>query len=911
VAKQDITRVEHLNQALRAISNLHRLFFREKDPERLIEQACEILVEARRYRAVWIALDGQGGQPSLVAQAGWGEAFEPFGERLRKGRLPPCRSKARAAEKGIAVLYPRQTCRECPLREAYGHDVAGVAPLRHGDRDFGAIGLCLAPGPEIDDEEKSLLLEVAGCIAFALWSIETETGRRQIDEQFELSFENPNIGKSLTAPDGRLARINRAFCDLLGYSREEMEAMNFADVTHADDQAKSRECVRCLLDGERSSYRMEKRYVRKDGQSVWAEVSTVLMRDEDGSPKFFITHVLDMSERKRAEEALRESEQRFRILFEQAADSILLLEITPEGVPIIRDANGAAIRILGYKRDELMGRPISFIDAAPDASKLMSERRRNILSSAGTMFEARHCCKDGGVRDFECSVTEMQIGTKTFAISVERDITERKRLEAEHKKLEEQLRVSQKMEAVGSLAGGIAHDFNNLLSVILSYTFFAAEGLPDDDPRGDDLKEVKLAAERAVALTRQLLAFSRKQMLQPVPLNLNRIAEGVEKMLRRILGEDIDFLQSLSPDLGVDRADPGQMEQVLMNLAVNARDAMSAGGKLTIETSNIEIDEEYAARHVDARPGPYVMLAITDTGGGMDEETKARLFEPFFTTKEKGKGTGLGLSTVYGIVKQSGGNIWVYSELGQGTVFKIYLPRELDATAEAVKVMSTPKACIGTETILLVEDEEALRKVAKRALDAVGYKVLIAADGDEALLVSEQYAGDIHLLLTDVVMPGMSGRALAQELLKTRPDLKVLYMSGYTDNAIVHHGVLDAGTHFMGKPFTAADLTQKVREVLDGGVDPGARYERTVETDVETKDRPLERDALRALPKEVLDKLRKAVVAARYDEIIELTEIIRQENPDVATGLSRMADQFDYNGMRNLLGRREEEPSDG
>jgi len=290
-------------------------------------------------------------------------------------------------------------------------------------------------------------------------------------------------------------------------------------------------------------------------------------------------------------------------------------------------------------------------------------------------------------------------------------------------------------------------------------------------------------------------------------------------MLQRILGEDIDFVQVLAPDLGLAMADPGQIEQVLMNLVVNARDAMPEGGKLTIETCNVEIDEEYAARHVAVTPGSYVQVAVTDTGGGMDKQTKARIFEPFFTTKEKGKGTGLGLSTVYGIVKQSGGNIWVYSEPGKGTTFKIYLPRDFSSrTPTYTKLPAVLSRIMGTETILVVEDEEALRKVAKRSLEAAGYKVLIAADGDDALLKGTQHAGDIHLLLTDVVMPRMSGRVLAQELSKTRPTLKVVYMSGYTDNAIVHHGVLDAGTQFLAKPFTSADLTSKVREVLDGGI---------------------------------------------------------------------------------------------
>jgi CheY-like chemotaxis protein len=336
---------------------------------------------------------------------------------------------------------------------------------------------------------------------------------------------------------------------------------------------------------------------------------------------------------------------------------------------------------------------------------------------------------------------------------------------------------------------------------------------------------------------------------------------------------------------------------------------MPEGGKLTIETSNVEIDEEYAARHVAVTPGSYVQIAVTDTGSGMDEQTRARIFEPFFTTKPKGKGTGLGLSTVYGIVKQSGGNVWVYSELGQGTTFKVYLPRELSATtATAIKPSAIPRRVTGTETILVVEDEEALRKVAKRSLEAAGYRVLTAAAGDDALLVSAQHAGDIQLLLTDVVMPRMSGRVLAQELAKTRPTLKIVYMSGYTDNAIVHHGVLDAGTHFLAKPFTSAALTEKVREVLDEGTTRVAgEREPAAKDDAEVKKQPLDKDALRGLPEELLGKLRRAVTAARYDEIALLIETIRLTEPEVAAGLRRMADLFDYDGLRALLGPGKEE----
>lgn len=399
---------------------------------------------------------------------------------------------------------------------------------------------------------------------------------------------------------------------------------------------------------------------------------------------------------------------------------------------------------------------------------------------------------------------------------LEAELSERGRAEKERVSLEEQLRASQKMEAIGSLAGGIAHDFNNLLSVILSYADFALTDLPADHPTHHDLLQVQKAATRAAALTRQLLAFSRKQVLQPIMLDVNQVVTGLEKMLRRILGEDIDFVQVLAPDLGLTLADPGQIEQVLMNLIVNARDAMAKGGKLTIETSNVEVNAELAAKHLAVEPGPFVQLSVSDTGCGMDEQTRSRIFEPFFTTKEKDRGTGLGLSTVYGIIRQSGGNIWVYSEVGGGTTFKIFLPRDISvSTATPIKPSLAPVRTRGTETILVAEDEVALNSIVRRALESAGYKVIAATNGEEALRVSSQYPGEIHLLLTDVVMPKLNGKTLAEQIITRRPLLRIVFMSGYTDEAIVHHGVLNAGVHFLVKPFTAGDLTRKVREVLD------------------------------------------------------------------------------------------------
>jgi PAS domain S-box-containing protein len=508
------------------------------------------------------------------------------------------------------------------------------------------------------------------------------------------------------------------------------------------------------------------------------------------------------------QENLRQSELNFRSLVTNAPYGICRCDSTGKTL----DVNPAFLAMLGYSSSEqLIGRHIYDLYADTEQWFNLADSLRASVPFKGVAADWKR--KDGTttvVRVSGRSVSNGREGGVVFELFAE-DVTERRALE-------QQLRQAQKMEAVGRLAGGIAHDFNNLLMVISGYTEFLLERLGSAPDLRAPAQEIASAAERASSLTRQLLAFSRKQMLAPKIVNLNDVVTENIKMLTRMIGEDIDLVMVPGPNLWAVRADSGQIEQVIMNLAVNARDAMPSGGKLTIEITNVTLDDSYARVHAPLQPGDYVMVAISDTGAGMDTETQSHIFEPFFTTKGP-KGTGLGLSTVYGIIKQSGGYIWVYSEVGRGTTFKIYLPRVASMgqalTAPVASTVQHHNVEPGTETVLLVEDEANLRYLARQYLEKQGYKVIEAADGAVAMQIAVAHEGIIHLLLTDVIMPGMNGRELAQRISEIRPNVKILYMSGYTENVVGHNGMLDAGVRLLQKPFNLRDLKSKVREVLD------------------------------------------------------------------------------------------------
>jgi PAS domain S-box-containing protein len=610
---------------------------------------------------------------------------------------------------------------------------------------------------------------------------------------------NPII---ISRRDGTIVWVNKAFEELSGYTREEALGQS-TRLLKAGQQSPSfyKNMWETILSGQR--WRGELVNRRKDGTVYEEEMTITPVKNGAGDVTHFIAIKLDIAERKRAEE-------RICRLAQAVENSTELIAIAnPDGR--ISFANHALLQATGYKDTEIIGEFFGkTLISHNNPPALDEEIRVRTLLEGGWRGECLGRRKDDS--DFPVFLSTGQIkdnrGLVIGIFGIGQDITDRKRLE-------EQLLVSQKMEAVGRLAGGVAHDFNNLLGVIVGYSDLVLDAFPSEDPRHQQLEQIKKAGLRATSLTRQLLTFSRKQVCQPVVLDINALVTDFNKMLRRMVGEDIEFTNALHQGLGQVKVDPGQIEQVIMNLVVNSRDAMPNGGKLIIETANVDLDEDYCLLHPSVQPGRYVMLAVSDSGSGMDAKTQARIFEPFFTTKEEGKGTGLGLAIVYGVVKQSEGHIWVYSELGKGTTFKIYFPRIDEPAQSAATDRGEAGSLRGFETILLAEDSTLLRVLTCALLENNGYEVIAAENGIEAVKLAERCDRPIHLLLTDVVMPGMNGRELADRLAVKRPDMKVLYMSGYTNDAIVHHGVLDPKLSFLQKPFSQKALTHKLREVLD------------------------------------------------------------------------------------------------
>ncbi|MGE0354492.1 MAG: PAS domain S-box protein [Gemmatimonadales bacterium] len=622
----------------------------------------------------------------------------------------------------------------------------------------------------------------------------------KLERRYREIFELAPVGIYQSRQDGSFITVNAAFAGILGYdSTDEVLGLNMGRDVYLHPEERLALIEKHREEGSVADLELEVR--RKDGTPAWIQLNARVIEDPDGRLLYYEGFVRDIDARKRAEQALRESEQQFRALFEHGMEPMLIIDDDHR----ILDLNVPAAELFGVAPAEAVGHRFEEFIAPGESREIPGLWRR--LMEVGVLdgnFEWHRL--DGSVRELEYSAKANFVPGRHLAFV--RDVTVQRELEA-------QVRQSQKLEAVGALAGGLAHDFNNIMTAIIGYADLLLEELPADLPHRQDAHEIRAAADRAAALTRQLLAFSRRQVLQPRILNLNTVVAGLEKMLGRLIGEHIRFETVLSPDLGRVSADPGQLEQVIMNLVINARDAMPGGGRLTVATMNVEHGEPQTPQDRLMPAGQYVLLSVSDTGAGMDAATRARIFEPFFSTKGMGQGTGLGLATVYGIVKQSNGFIWVISEPGQGATFRVYLPR-VDNPLDSPAAPPPPReASGGTETILLVEDEPSVLTIARTALRRAGYSVLHAPDGESAMALEAVHRGRIHLLLTDVVMPGMNGRELAERVRSRRPEARVLYMTGYTGDAIAREGILDPAVAYLEKPFTAADLLVKVREVLE------------------------------------------------------------------------------------------------
>ena len=610
----------------------------------------------------------------------------------------------------------------------------------------------------------------------------------------------------LTDINGQLLEVNDSYCKMSGYREEELLSMGVADLdvieTPTDVHTHMQEVV------EKGAVRFETKHQRKDGSVFDVEISVQFRNEEGGRCVCFLR---DISERKQAEERLRELEERFRLTFNTSPDAVNINKMDGTYLEI----NEGFIRMTGFSRKDVIGKTsadINIWDIPADRERLVEGLQKD---GYVRNLESRFLMKDGSYKTALMSAAIINLKGEPHILSITRDISGFRKAEEDKLILERQLQQAQKMESVGRLAGGVAHDFNNMLGVILGHAELAMENLDPSQPIFADLQQIKQAADRSTDITRQLLTFARKQIVSPKIVDLNETIAGMLKMLLRLIGEDIDLAWLPGKGLWPIKIDPSQIDQILANLCVNARDAIAGVGKITVGSGNCTLDEEYCSAHAGFVPGEYVKIEVSDDGSGMDKETLPHIFEPFFTTKGVNEGTGLGLATVYGIVKQNDGFVNVYSEPGQETTFTIYLPRHVGTISQKQLELTAEPALCGNETVLLVEDEPTILNITTTMLQRLGYKVLMAGTPGEAIYLADDHPGEIHLLLTDVIMPEMNGRMLTEKLIINRPGLKCLFMSGYTANVISHHGVLDDGVHFIQKPFAKRDLAAKIRIALD------------------------------------------------------------------------------------------------
>jgi two-component system, cell cycle sensor histidine kinase and response regulator CckA len=735
---------------------------------------------------------------------------------LREVNDELCRMTGRSAEELVGhsarLLYPSDEDYEFVGREKYrqiAEKGTGTVETRWQRKGGEVIDVLLSSTPlNPADHSEGVTFTALDITERKRALLELQDRNEEIDQFFSSALDLLCIADT----DGNFRRLNPEWERTLGYRLDELLGRPFLDFVHPDDVAATRARMAELM-GQTPVANFTNRYRHRDGSYRWIEWRSF------PAGKIIYAAARDVTERQKSEAALLESERLNRMIAEMASDFIFHLQVDLDGRVAMDYASKSFTEITGRTLEQVADVASwgEFIHPE-DVSRIAAGLHRVITEGQPVEVECRSLAKAGmrWTQIYARPELDPQGLRVVGIIGSSKDVTDRKRMEQEQARLQDQLQQAMKMEAIGRLAGGLAHDFNNLLTGITGNADLALMDLDPADPLAATLREVTQAARSAATLTHQLLAFSRKQMIEPRVLNLNDLLANLQGMLARLLGEDIDLRLAPCEELASVKVDPSQFEQVIVNLAVNARDAMQAGGTLVIETANVELGQDYCGSHPGAEPGRYALLAVSDTGHGMSKEILGHLFEPFFTTKPKGKGTGLGLATTYGTVKQAGGSIEVYSEVGKGTTFKIYLPCVAEKAAKWTPESRGEDLPAGHETVLLVEDEQLVRDLAARILSRLGYTVLAAKNGGEAFMLAEARPGRIDLLLTDVVMPGMSGHELANRLAKLRPEMRVLYTSGYTENVIVHHGAIDEGVHFLSKPYSPQVLARKLREVLDG-----------------------------------------------------------------------------------------------
>ena len=809
--------LEHVNEVLRAIRDINELIVREADPATLLARACRILASSRAYSGAWVLTK------TLHAQSGWsdGEFAELIASR-GESRWPVCRELAMVTEDHSVVLDPSVLCSGCPLGPHHRGAKVVVTELRHRESSVGILGVRLPDGVEVSDDEVALLTDVAADLAFGLHDIESERARTASERLLSFAIDQMPVPVIVAEPpDVKITRFNQLVVEML--------AKPSSDVTQIALQAHREYWPTFYPDGTPFAIedlpltRAIKEGVTTTGQEIivrqgdrdrWISASAAPLRDEDGEIVAATVVFPEITNLKQYQQQMLAERDRAQQYLDVAA--VMLLGLDREGTITLVNRKGC--EILGVEDQSVLVGSDWFRFVHPEDRELKQHVFAEIMAGNIEAFreaEARVVTSRGETRRvvWHNAVIRDESGAIVGALSSGDDVTEQREAEAALRTSEQMLRQAQRMESVGRLAGGIAHDFNNILMVINTRANLLLSRLDEGDLRSG-VEQILDAGERAANLTRQLLAFSRKQKLEPQVLDLNAAIRDLDRMLRRLIGEDIDLRVAVDDTPCRVNVDPGQLEQVVMNLAVNARDAMPTGGTLTIETFQVGPDSTLVAQAPSLRTGSFAVLTVRDDGVGMDAQTMSHVFEPFFTTKEEGRGTGLGLATVYGIVTQSGGEIQVESTPGQGTTFRVFLPVSDDALMEQESAHQST-ALEGNETILVVEDEETVRELVVEILTAAGYAALEAAGAEDALELARSPGVAVDLLLTDVVMPKTSGRELADQLVQLAPGTKVLFMSGYTDDTVVRHGAEDNGPGFLPKPFSVDELLHAVRSILD------------------------------------------------------------------------------------------------